>query len=363
MAGTGETPGDSPPGPDDINNRLAEIAAELAAEAHFKEPSAAERAQAAAARRASQARKPARPAPDRGYPTASGRHGRGTPLIAFLTVIAALFAVSAGLHVLLHRASSSSPGAARSARATPAVSPLFTTASPFANSPAQDYADGQAGIVLPVAGPVGAYTAAQVASAYQTVKQFLIAANLNWPTLEGGRPTAFAALLIPGERTWFDASLNKTGLTRQGVARSTRAWVTSFYPGSAEFVGTVIKVDGSPMTASVVDDHGSKVLSVLANYIFVYAVQQPAAPSDRARVVTHVQMTVEFGHWTDAGGPLQPWVTDVSVSHAGALCGETDGFVHPQFSEPGKVTPSGLANPYDLGTPIKPGTCQAATGT
>ncbi len=44
MAGTGGT--GSPEGPDDINNRLAEIAAELAKEARFKEPSAAERARA-----------------------------------------------------------------------------------------------------------------------------------------------------------------------------------------------------------------------------------------------------------------------------------------------------------------------------
>jgi hypothetical protein len=58
MASTGGT--GSPEGPDDINNRLAEIAAELAREARFKEPSAAERARAAAAR---PARKSARAGP------------------------------------------------------------------------------------------------------------------------------------------------------------------------------------------------------------------------------------------------------------------------------------------------------------
>jgi hypothetical protein len=47
MPGRGSTPGSSSPDPDDINNRLAEIAAELAAEAKFKEPTAAERARAA----------------------------------------------------------------------------------------------------------------------------------------------------------------------------------------------------------------------------------------------------------------------------------------------------------------------------
>ncbi len=46
MAGTSDTPDGTPAGPDDINSRLAEIAAELASEARFKEPSAAERARA-----------------------------------------------------------------------------------------------------------------------------------------------------------------------------------------------------------------------------------------------------------------------------------------------------------------------------
>ena len=47
MASAGDT--GSPEGPGDINDRLAEIAAELASEARFKEPSAAERARARAA--------------------------------------------------------------------------------------------------------------------------------------------------------------------------------------------------------------------------------------------------------------------------------------------------------------------------
>jgi hypothetical protein len=154
MAGTGETPEGSPLSPDDMNNRLDEIAAELAAEARFKEPSAAERAKAASDRqaRARQAqawaaqagkaaggsllrrwwsgrklaglrrpqrsprpaapevRRPAarqarraaaRPVPDRGYATAGGRPAYRS-LIVLLIVVAALFAASVGLHVLLH---------------------------------------------------------------------------------------------------------------------------------------------------------------------------------------------------------------------------------------------------------------------
>ena len=51
------------------------------------------------------------------------------------------------------------------------------------------------GIVLPAAGPVGEYTAAQVESAYVMTRKLLAAAFLDQKTLLGGQPTAFADLL------------------------------------------------------------------------------------------------------------------------------------------------------------------------
>ncbi|HXW44891.1 MAG TPA: hypothetical protein VEL03_08900 [Streptosporangiaceae bacterium] len=154
MAGRGDTPEGPPFSPDDINSRLDEVAAELASEAHFKEPSAAERARAAAARQAQQGGQPraarraaagrgplqrwrnrresaglqqpvtsagspatgrprplshrrargaaARPVPDRGYATPSSRSFRARPLVGVLILIAALFALSVVLHALLH---------------------------------------------------------------------------------------------------------------------------------------------------------------------------------------------------------------------------------------------------------------------
>jgi hypothetical protein len=64
--------------------------------------------------------------------------------------------------------------------------PTPTVAAPFLGTPAQSYADGAAGIVIPPAHAVGNYPAAAVAAAYQMTKRLLIAANLNGPTLNGG---------------------------------------------------------------------------------------------------------------------------------------------------------------------------------
>jgi hypothetical protein len=148
MAAKGDTPGDSPTDPDDINARLSEIHAELSGPARFSEPSAAERASAARQRSqfgrppggrrlsrrerrlAAELRKPvqganpvrARPSPpparqgrprrpappgpvaDRGYTAPSRRRGPGLRyLIIAVVVIAALYALSVGLHAVLHR--------------------------------------------------------------------------------------------------------------------------------------------------------------------------------------------------------------------------------------------------------------------
>ena len=60
---------------------------------------------------------------------------------------------------------------------------------PFSGTPAEHWANGAAGIVIPAPRAHGPYTAAQVRSAYETTRELLIAGNLDWPTLRGARPT------------------------------------------------------------------------------------------------------------------------------------------------------------------------------
>jgi hypothetical protein len=398
MAGAGGDPADANPGPGDtegINERLAEVAAELASEAKLHEPSAAERARIPVAkpaagrsgplrrwrnrRTAAKLRKPVQSAS--GSRTAAGRpasrqpgRARSRPARSVLTVIilAFLLAVSFGLHGLLHRGgrpalsvtpsatASSPPATASSAPALP-----FADDAPFAGSTAASYADGKAGIILPAARAHGPFTAAQVASAFQTVKKLLVAADLNWKTLHGGKPMAFAALLIPRQRSWFYRHLTPSGRTRQGHTSTSRGWVTSFAPDT-EFVGRVIKVNGLPMTASATYYQHRTVLRIRADYLFVYAVEQSGDPSSRIRVIARTEITGLFYPWDDPGGNLEPWVLDITDFDADAQCGATDGFVHPAFPQtgPGKVQPSSgpRVDPYDLHTQIKKG-CQAITGT
>jgi hypothetical protein len=310
--------------------------------------------------------------PDRGYATPT-RRGGGRAVISILLVLAVLAALSFGLRKLLHSSTpatsastaiSGSPRIGGRPTPSPSATPLFTLASPFAGSPAADYANGAAGIVLPAAHRVGQFSRAQVAAAYSTVKDMLVAAMLNRPAMDGAKPTALGTLLISRQRSWFYRHLTRPIRPRHKPAWLTRAWVTAFAPGT-QVVGTIVKVHGAPMTAKVVTASQRTALQISSDYIFVYAVQQPGAPASRVRIVAQQYATVQFAQWTDPGGSLQPWITDFGASYAGAQCGQADGFVHPAFPSvgPGSVAPSGPpVDPYKLGPPSTKG-CQAVTRT
>ena len=404
MASSGSTPDSSSSSPDDINDLLAE----LATEGKFRAPSAAERARASGRppgggvtpkrrrggpfrrwrnkRLAAELRKPvlpsgqkasARPpkararhadtwpAPGRSYaaPTRRRGSGRSALVVVIVLAIALLVAVYFGPRKMFSTGTPGTPGTSGTAT-SPASSPppLFRTADPFARSPAAAYADGAAGIVLPAAHPVGQYTGAQVAAAYATVKDMLVAALLNRPTMYRHKPVALGHLLISQQRSWFYDHLTTPFKPNKGPAWFTWAWVTAFAPGT-EVVGSIVKVHGRPMTAKVVTVNQLPALQIYADYIFVYAVQQPGVAASRLRIVAQEYATVQFSR--GPSGSLEPWIYDFGASYADALCGTTDGLVHPAFPAlgPGRVPVSGRrVSPYQLGQRSSRA-CQAVTGT
>ena len=299
----------------------------------------------------------------------SSGHGRAWSLLIAVVVLAGLAATGIELPKLaLHKspAAAAKPGATPTSRPTTAPRasslPSPTVAAPFLGTPAQSYADGAAGIVIPPAHPVGSYSAAEVAHAYRTTRKLLVAANLNAATLNGGTPNAFARLLMRQQRTQFLAGLNKIGVNSRGEPRSTRGWVITFAPGT-QLVGTVIKVHGT-MQASAAKDDGDTLLRIQVNYLFVYPVMERGVLSSLMRIVVQNEGRVDFATWDDPGGSLEPF-WDMAGAVSGAQCDTTDGYVHPQFpqSAPGKVKPTGApVNPYNQNAPLTRG-CRNTTGT
>jgi hypothetical protein len=297
----------------------------------------------------------------------AGRRRATAAVLVPVLALAALVGVSYGLYRLHSESAGGSapsrPGALPTEQPT-TVLPAFSATDPFAGSPAESFADGSDGITWPSPAAIGQFSSGQVSAAYQVVRQLLIAANLNQATLNGAAPTAFAALLLPQQRAWFDQHLDHIGLTKTGKERSTRGWVTSFAPGSTALVGHVIKVQGS-MSASSARFDSQAALQVRTDYLFVYPVQQPGQPTTRMRVVVRYIATVDFAHWTNKGGPLQPWIISQDGGVAGIQCGINDGFVHPSYpGQRGSVQPSGRAyDPYNQQQRWPSTACSPTTGT
>jgi len=359
------TSGPEPAPADEFDRELRELTQGTVGKPRFIEPSAAERAKAGAALIA-------RAGED------GGRHGRARAAAIVLFVVFLL--IAAMLAWVEWERAGSTGGGVKSSSAIPAptarpelagtISPIdlfaLPPADPFAGKPADHWANGAAGIVPPAAKPVGAFTAKQVAAAYATTRNLLIAANLDRQTLLGGPPTALAKLLTTKQRAQFLVGLNKTGVDKNGYPLSTRKWVASFAPGSAELIGNVIKVHGT-MTARTVRESGTVVLAIDVNYLFAYAVQPPHDPTDWTRVVDHVYGSIDFARWDDPAGPLEPWDQAV-IGNAGIQCGSDDGYIHPDYPSDRSVDvrQSGAAiDPYSPATDIRGAgaVCGRTTGT
>jgi hypothetical protein len=71
---------------------------------------------------------------------------------------------------------------------------------PFDNTPAQNWAEGIAGLTTPSAAKAGGFTAQQVSSALAQVKQAIMVAHLDQKTLVAHDPDGYVNLLAPDAR-------------------------------------------------------------------------------------------------------------------------------------------------------------------
>jgi hypothetical protein len=377
---------------DELDLELRELTEGRAGDPLFLEPSAAERAKAAPVRTEDvpgvpdALGSPAAPtapagAADPGAPDAPGgtravrrRTWRGGRLAAALLAVALLLAGGVLVWLRFGHTAGRSDGSAPVTDTslgpilgTIAPGDLFAGASadPFLGTPANDWADGAAGIVAPPAEPVGGFTAAQVAAAYATTGELVAAASLDRQTLLGGQPAALERLLTARQRATFTAGLGAHGVGKDGRPLSTRSWVASFAPGTAQFDGGVIKVSGT-MDAVAVTESGRQVLRVEVSYSFVYAVEPPRDTTDWSRVVTRQYGSVDFARWDDPHGALEPWDKTVVDPLSGVACGPADGYIHPAYPSNGSITAEQsrlVIRPYSRALPAATGACASTAGS
>jgi hypothetical protein len=244
-----------------------------------------------------------------------------TPVVA----VAALAVLVGAGALLVDRAR---PGVTETSPSTTGTAvdrtPGVDLSQPFAGTPAAGWADGAAGIVPPAAAPVGAYTAEQVAAAYEQVRQVLVTARLDVAVLEGHDHGRYLALLAPGARASVTADL----ATPEGYGLVTRI-ADGFH-----LLPVPPKVAGAMWAAEAPDG----ALTVHTDYLFVYAF----APSDPEEVREPMDVvavsrfaadySVTDTRWPEADRGV--WPADVTSHTYSAACDAADrGELAPSHSD------------------------------
>ncbi|WP_327317959.1 hypothetical protein [Streptomyces sp. NBC_01235] len=252
-------------------------------------------------------------------------------------------------------AASASPLPAETAaptRAPGSVDPETPTLKrPFAGSPALQWADGAAGIVLPKAAPVGSLSKAQVEQALQQTRKLLIDANLDPATLRGERPTAALSVIEPRQKDLLQ--LLNTGLSKPDKEHDPLGMFSRFDPKQLRLAGDVVKTRGR-MTFKA-GEQASVV--VHADYTFVYPLVRvdKDVPTEVSRTIVRRVLDLELSDPTKyivTPGKIAVRKYDRDIGNS--ACDVYDGFLHPEFStagttaEPTGATPTGpTTDPYD----------------
>lgn len=192
------------------------------------------------------------------------------------------------------------------------------TASPFAGTPAEHFAEGEAGIVLPAAEPVGDFTAEEVAEALEQVRQALIAARLDETMLVDHNPEKFLSLLAPDQRAALRVALEDG----------------EFGPFPTRFVGVTYelvepRVHGEATFRSRAVQRGDELIEVTTRFVWVYA-----AASTRHEGATSLAVIRDELLWQVRGEPwLEPsqglWLHTVKSEAWGLSCSGAPGMLYP----------------------------------
>lgn len=227
-----------------------------------------------------------------------------------------------------------------------AVDPEIPTLDdPFAGSPAKQWADGEAGIVVPKAKAVGNQSATKVGQALELTRKLLVESNLDPATLRGEQPAEALALLDPKQDDVLDRL--RTGLRKPDKDHDPLSMFSRFDPAEVRLVGDVVKLRGR-MTFKA-GEHAS--VAVHADYTFVYPVVRTDGTTEVTRTIVRRVLDVELpdpAKYRVTPGRLSVLRYDESAGNTS--CDVYDGFLHPEFpsTEPTSPAPSGeTRDPYD----------------
>ncbi|WP_436495149.1 hypothetical protein [Actinokineospora sp. HUAS TT18] len=151
---------------------------------------------------------------------------------------------------------------------TPAADVVSIDADePFAATPAKDWADGEAGVVIPPVEAIGAHPAAEVTDAYQRARAVVLAAMLDPAVILGVDTEPYVQLFAEGDRADLRAAIADPARVDRFLVR--------FAPGTT-LMPQAPKVRGRMWAESA----GAGKLLVRTRFVVAY----PLLTDDGARV-------------------------------------------------------------------------------
>lgn len=222
-----------------------------------------------------------------------------------------------------------------------------TLKKPFLGSPAQGYADGAAGIVLPKAKAVGTLTQKQVDYALRKSKEFLVDTNLEPATLRGVRPDDAIGLIEPTQKDFL--ALIGTAFKKPDKKHDPLSIASRFNPAEVKLVGEVVKTRGRT-TFKEGKDGG---LLIHADYTFVYPLVKSAEGSTEvARTIMRRVFDFQVldpSRYRVTAGKLAVLTYERDIGNS--ACYVYDGYMHPSFSSDpsssGSPATGPTTDPYD----------------
>jgi hypothetical protein len=241
---------------------------------------------------------------------ASRRRSRRT--FAIIAAALALVLVAAGLlgaRVLGVWGPDSEP----LAEPTPTPSPTQSAApSPFDGTPAENFAEGADGIVLPEAEAVGDFTADQVAEALEQVRDALIAARLDRSMLIDHDPEPFLAVLADDLQPALSEVIDSADFAAFASQVDEDAVLASLSPRVAGSISYRTTTAGAQET---------EVIEMNTRFTWVYPFEatDPEAGGDLVVVRDELVWRMQFGEpWLETSRGL--WLVGETSRAWGADC-------------------------------------------
>lgn len=218
--------------------------------------------------------------------------------------------------------------------------------SPFAGTPAQQFADGSAGLVLPAARAAGELQTADVALALYSVRRATQAANIERTVLGGTSLAAYLDAVGPETR-------HRLQEAEVGAAATMLDFVTRF-PQSVAVTLDPPKVSGT----FTYEPEGTGAVRIEGRHVFAYTVRgagEDGAGNTGAEVVAvRRDTTWRVARAADGDTMAKPELVSAAVATSGHCLVEPDGTVWPRSTTPPGALRTGSAVPvqWDVAQPL-----------